>query len=546
MHSEFEVDLNAAGVDSRFLRKRFLISAIVVLIPLLIATVSSILSLQQNVSNNHYSAVFGRMSGAVFRLESSLAAAAHSKSMPIMMHTRHVDEASEIFVDLLTSYSALLVSDPDRDSMLDDVEKFNPILRSLSELTDRYGVNPVADNATMGLDETEMPGVLARLWEPESWDGIEPNGPSLEIDVARVLLTAAQIFETEQPTHERVDEITEQLHDLIDANLRLRLVGLGDTLRDITASSAQLPIYLVLAIFGLVAGATLFSIFAIFRPLERTVLSAQSELIRERQNALVAERAKSEFLATMSHEIRTPLNGVLGMAELLQTTKLDERQSMFADIISDSGRLLLAVITDILDFSKIEAGFLTVDPRPFKLSKLAFEPARLVAQAAEEKGIELAVRMQPGLPLSVVGDLGRLHQMVTNLLSNAVKFTDSGQIVVDISGSEVGAGAAGGGGRQIALRVEIRDTGIGIAPDQMERVFNRFSQVDSSSTRRHEGSGLGLSIVRGLVELMGGQIGVESSPDAGSTFWFTLTLPIDETAGQNGPNLRYTEDQTLS
>jgi signal transduction histidine kinase/CheY-like chemotaxis protein len=261
------------------------------------------------------------------------------------------------------------------------------------------------------------------------------------------------------------------------------------------------------------------------RLLDRTM----SELRGAAKRARAADIAKSEFLATMSHEIRTPLNGVLGSAELLQTTKLDERQTMFADIIRNSGRSLLSVINDILDFSKIDSGYLEIDPQPFKLSAIGDEPARLIAHAAEKKGLELAVRMQPGLPLGAVGDLGRIRQVVTNLLSNAVKFTDSGQIVIDVSGTER---TGGNGGRHIALRVEVRDTGIGIPPGQVEKVFGRFSQIDSSSTRRHEGTGLGLSIARGLVELMGGRIGAESVPGAGSTFWFTLTLPVGNGAGR--------------
>ena len=234
--------------------------------------------------------------------------------------------------------------------------------------------------------------------------------------------------------------------------------------------------------------------------------------------------AKSEFLATMSHEIRTPLNGVLGMAELLESTELDDRQKMFTEIVRSSGQALLGVINDILDFSKIDAGRLEIDPQPFELEVLASESARLIGRAAEAKGLDLLVRLQPGLPSAVIGDLGRIRQVITNLLSNAVKVTQQGQIVVDLSGAER---SAADGARLLDLRVEVRDTGHGIAPDRIAKMFERFIQADSSHTRMQEGTGLGLAISKGLIELMGGQIGAVSQLTQGSTFWFTLSLPVD-------------------
>ena len=231
---------------------------------------------------------------------------------------------------------------------------------------------------------------------------------------------------------------------------------------------------------------------------------------------MLADRAKSEFLANMSHEIRTPMNGVLGMAELLAKSELTAKQKMFTDIIVKSGNALLTIINDILDFSKIDAGQLVLDPAPFNLAEAIEDVATLVSARAKEKDLELIVRVEPKCQEMFVGDVGRIRQIITNLLGNAVKFTDSGHVLVDVTGERQDAATM--------LRVSVTDTGIGIPADKLKLVFEKFSQVDASSTRRHEGTGLGLAITSRLVHLMGGEVGVESVEGKGSTFWFTVTL----------------------
>lgn len=388
---------------------------------------------------------------------------------------------------------------------------------------------PGSNAALAGIAGLPLPDAMRPLWEGTG------DGQSLRRDVKEVLTDADRLDIFQDYSGAAAQRVFTQLHQAATEKVRPYLtVTLNSLNAQMVASYGTLQFTMMLVALSMIAAAILVSL-RVFGPMMRNIHEAQhglqqaKELVEaEKHKAESADRAKSEFLANMSHEIRTPMNGVLGMAELLTRTDLDSRQNMFVDVIVKSGNALLTIINDILDFSKIDAGQLHLDPAPFHLADAIEDVATLVSAKVAEKDLELIVRVDPGLPAGMIGDVGRLRQITTNLVGNAVKFTERGHVLIDVSSKPIDDDTV-----EITIRVE--DTGIGIPEDKLANVFDKFAQVDASSTRRHEGTGLGLAIATRLVELMGGEMGAASTLGKGSAFWFTVPLPLDREAVSRKP-----------
>ncbi|MFT5487376.1 MAG: signal transduction histidine kinase/CheY-like chemotaxis protein [Alphaproteobacteria bacterium] len=328
-----------------------------------------------------------------------------------------------------------------------------------------------------------------------------------------------------------------QLRGVIEQGLRPLRVMITETERRESLRFRQQddridPFFTEITVYavGVAIGGALLIILLIRQVREANTLRTFAE--RARTEAEAANKSKSQFLAMMSHEIRTPMNGVLGTASLLHDSSLDTEQRKYVDIIRNSGQSLLSVLNDILDFSKIEAGKLTMDTTDVNLPALVEEVAALVRGGANEKDIEISTDIDVGVSRVVRTDPVRLRQVLLNLAGNALKFTEEGSVIIRVRSITSGKGTT-------QLRFEVQDTGIGIPKEQQEKLFNEFTQAESSTARRYGGTGLGLAISKRLVHAMGGDIGCRSEPGKGSTFWFEAIFDIGDASAEDAevPNI---------
>jgi PAS domain S-box-containing protein len=408
--------------------------------------------------------------------------------------------------------NATLLDDVDGpliEGTLIDVTELKAAMRSLEERTSY--LNGLITNNPLAIVATDANGVVTMC------------NPAFE---RLFLLTEAQVLGSD------VDRLLAPGELYPEAAFRTACVSAGETffLTTRRIRSDGTPVDVEIHGVPLTVNTKIVGAYGIYQDVTERK-HAQAELRAAMEAAEAASRAKSEFVANMSHEIRTPMNGVIGMTSLLLDTPLTPEQQDCVETIRTSGEALLGIINDILDFSKLEAGHLQLESIPFELETVIGDAVDLVGTAARQKDIELIADIGLCVPLALTGDPGRIRQVLLNLLGNAVKFTAAGQVTITVSKSASEAPGA-------TLRFEIADTGIGISSEQQQRLFNSFSQADSSTTRRFGGTGLGLAICKRLVHAMKGEIGVSSEPGRGSTFWFTVQVEIrEQKAAETGLSL---------
>lgn len=499
-------------VTRAFLRSRYWAATAAILLSLVVSVSLGHLELQRLRANAGYFTAFVQLIEAESQFEVEiLRARAQSQQGEIEAGQRVL--LRRAFRDLVSNFTVIRFADTDSVAP-SETEREESKEAVWDKIAEWVQVDAEAAAAALDLGKAEMPHELEEIWEADEDD----RDPALEamigelIELAYPLVVADQLVEGEPLAR------VQAIEALTVVSIRPAFKRATAAIRENsskTISLTSMTLLLASVVVGLVA---LASAILIYEPMLRAIMASQRQVLADRDRAIASEETKRRFLAIMSHEIRTPMNGVLGFANLLLGTELTAQQREFVETLRSSGTSLLSLLNDILDFSRMESGSLKLELDDFSIEDILADVVTLLGAQATDKHLDLSSYVDPSLPGKLRGDPGRLRQILLNLVGNAIKFTESGGVTIEIKQ----AGTADGGDRELLLAVS--DTGIGIAEDKLGLVFDRFSQADSSTSRKFEGSGLGLAICKELAALMQGEIGVDSTPGKGSTFWVRVRL----------------------
>ncbi len=513
------------SITREYLRKRYWTAKIAILAALLLCIIGGWSVVGSLQSDAHFARAFSQLTEATHHLRAEVQRTVNLSDEGAkdagQGPTPRQSDLVQAFEELVIVFTAIRNADPDGVSEIDDDAETDSEEAHWDLLAHRMFENLDEEISHVNLTGREMPGSLAMVWE----EGVGDEGPELEELIGEVLELAAVIVEAEDQSGPASRAASGALEDLVSAEISPVFHTIAPIIDDALTSGASLILYILFATALAIVCALIFNTLVIFAPLEQAVVDSQRAITQERDRAIAAEEAKRSFLAVMSHELRTPMNGIMGFANLLMRSDLEEKQKDYAETIYTSGEALLGLLNDILDISKIEAGSLELEETDFDLRDVVKSVVNLMGPRAYTNRLELSTYIDPNLPRCLNGDAGRVRQILLNLVGNAIKFTPSGAIAIEVTEN--------GESREDArdIRITVTDTGVGIPPEKLDDIFKRFVQVDDGSDRKYEGSGLGLAICKKLAAMMGGQIGVESTPDQGSSFWVTFRLgEADSTA----------------
>ncbi len=487
-----------ALLTKSYLRRRFWLASLTIGIIIIISLATGWYMLSSFRTNGDYSKLFTDLMQATSRFESEMLAPASTDDAAA--HER----LGEALGDVTSIYALMRHLDGD------DADTVRAEWHAIEK---GFRLYPHATMERYGLNSGSMPQQLLEVWEAR-----DTSGNNLEAAISELVTFGQKMVAVRDHSspkyHAFANYIRHHIHDRIWPFYHKALDSIGKSTRD----SARLGFLLLAACASAVFLMAIFNVAFIFVPMSGAILKTQDDLVQERDRAIESERAKRDFLALMSHELRTPMNGVLGFTNLLLGSNLTPKQKEYAETIQSSGLTLLDLLNDILDISNIETGSLELETSNFSLEEVVAEVTSLLGPQAFAKRLDISAFVDPSLSENMAGDVGRLRQILLKLASNAIKFTEQGGIAIEVRSR----GARPDGGHDVNFSVT--DTGIGIPADHLARIFDHFTQVDSGVRRRYDGAGLGLSICKQLVELMDGEIHVESKPDQGSTFSFHIRL----------------------